>query len=110
MDPTDAFLKYISTTIVPVKLSENPMYWDMQLGRAKSLDARAGIQYRTYLTLTGHTYLTKKHIPVHKGILIDLQVIHNKHIHALAEPISGQTQDNMPSLLSLNQVPFLHSE
>ncbi|GFW93930.1 inositol 1,4,5-trisphosphate receptor [Trichonephila clavipes] len=59
----------------------------------------------TYLTLTGHTYLMTKHIPVHNGI-IDFQVIHTERIHALAVPISGQTQDNIPNLLLLNQAPF----
>ncbi|GFV04302.1 histone-lysine N-methyltransferase SETMAR [Trichonephila clavipes] len=41
-----------------------------------------------------------KHIPVHDGILIDFQVIHNERIHALAEPISGQTQDNSHTKLA----------
>ncbi|GFS77974.1 uncharacterized protein TNCV_2028411 [Trichonephila clavipes] len=36
----------------------------------------------------------QNHIPVHDGILIDFQVIHNDRILALAEPISGQMQDN----------------
>ncbi|GFX22004.1 hypothetical protein TNCV_2429111 [Trichonephila clavipes] len=42
-------------------------------------------------------------------ILINFQVIHHELIHALAKPISRQTQDNSysKSLLSLNQVPFL---
>ncbi|GFX02218.1 hypothetical protein TNCV_137941 [Trichonephila clavipes] len=44
----------------------------------------------TYLTLTGHTYFTTKHIQVNNSILIDFQVIHNERIHALAEPISGK--------------------
>ncbi|GFT50376.1 hypothetical protein TNCV_4750741 [Trichonephila clavipes] len=47
-----------------------------------------------------HTYLMTKHIPVHDCILIDFQVIHNECIHALAEPISGQTQDNSHTKLA----------
>ncbi|GFT53503.1 uncharacterized protein TNCV_3324841 [Trichonephila clavipes] len=41
-----------------------------------------------------------KHTPVHDGILIDFQVIHNERICALAEPISGQTQDNSHTKLA----------
>ncbi|GFX70581.1 hypothetical protein TNCV_875551 [Trichonephila clavipes] len=51
-------------------------------------------------TPCNHTYLTTKHVPVHDGILIDFQVTLNERIHALAEPISGQTQDNSHTKLA----------
>ncbi|GFV56843.1 hypothetical protein TNCV_145951 [Trichonephila clavipes] len=39
-------------------------------------------------------HTSRQNIPVHDGTLIDFQVTHNERIHALAEPISSQTQDN----------------
>ncbi|GFX22013.1 hypothetical protein TNCV_2429191 [Trichonephila clavipes] len=61
---------------------------------------RAVCLFWVVYTPYNHTYLTTKHIPVHNGILIDFQVIHNERIHALVKPISGQTRDNSHTKLA----------